>query len=345
MVSVVDKDKCAFYEPSVEYLGHVLNGEGIKVKPSKVDAICNMPPPKDLQQLESFLGMSNYYSKFIKNFSTICAPLNQLRCKNTSFVWSSTHQEAFEKIKSALISTDVLVHYNPKLPLKLDCDASSFGLGAFLSHIMPDGSERPIHFASRSLTPAEKNWSQIDREACSIIFGIKKFFQFVYGRSFILVTDHKPLTTIFNPAKGLPSFMAARLQRWCTFLMQFQFQIMYRKTNDHANCDCLSRLPVHEISAIDSEEVLESELVEVHELSAKPFLDFKLVAQETKRDKMLKQLSFYIRSGFPSEIPPELKSYRNHEGSLSEKMGCIMLGSRVIIPLNLRSKVFVDFAS
>ena len=251
------KDKCSFYNKSVEYLGHILDAEGIRVKPAKVDCIVDMPVPKDLSQLATFLGMANYYSKFVPNFSTLCAPLNQLKCKDARFCWTKSHQDSFEAIKRALVSTDVLIHYNPKWQLKLDCEASSVGLGAVLSHILPDGTERPIHFASRSLTQAEKNWSQIDREAASIIFGIKKFYQYLYGSKFLLVTDHKPLTSIFSLSKSLPSFMAARLQRWSTFLMQFQFTIVYRNTADHANCDCLSRLPIDDISSVDVEDVLQ----------------------------------------------------------------------------------------
>ena len=147
--------KCQFFQDSVEYLGHEINQEGIQPLEKKVTAIKQAPSPKTVEQLESFLGMINYYGKFIPNLSSIAAPLNQLRHKNRSWQWGSQEETSFQKLKEELVSAKVLVHYNPQLPVKLDCDASSTGIGAVLSHQMLDGTERPIAFASRSLTKAE----------------------------------------------------------------------------------------------------------------------------------------------------------------------------------------------
>ena len=125
--------------------------------------------------MESFLGMINYYGKFIPNLSTVAAPLNRLQQKEAPWKWGSEEAKAFQKLKKALVSARVLVHYDPKLPVKLDCDASSVGIEAVLSHVFPDGTEKPISFASRTLTKAEKNYAQIEQEALSIVWGIKKF--------------------------------------------------------------------------------------------------------------------------------------------------------------------------
>ena len=176
--------KYHFFQDSVEYLGHEINQEGIQPLEKKVAAIKQAPTPKTVEQLESFLGMINYYGKFIPNLSSIAAPLNQLRHKNRSWQWGSQEETAFKKLKEELVSAKVLVHYNPQLPVKLDCDASSTGIGAVLSHQMLDGTERPIAFASRSLTKAEQNYSQIEREALSIVWGIKKFQLYLYLKAF-----------------------------------------------------------------------------------------------------------------------------------------------------------------
>ena len=154
--------KCQFFQDSVEYLGHEINQEGIQPLVKKVIAIKQAPTPKTVEQLESFFGMINYYGKFIPNLSSIAAPLNQLRHKNKPWKWENQEETAFQQLKQALVSRKILVHYDPKLPVKLDCDASSVGIGAVLSHQMKDGTERPIAFASRSLTKAERNYSQIE---------------------------------------------------------------------------------------------------------------------------------------------------------------------------------------
>lgn len=108
----------------------------------------------------------------------------------------------------------MLVHYDGNKQLKLACDASAYGLGAVISHIMDNGDERPIAFASRTLAPSEKNYAQLEKEALALIFGVKKFHKYLYGRRFTLVTDHKPLTTILGPKTGVPTLAAARMQRW-----------------------------------------------------------------------------------------------------------------------------------
>ena len=142
--------------------------------------------------------------------------------------------------KDQLVSADVLTHYNPDLPIRM---ASAYGIGAVISHVLPDGSEKPISFASRTLTLTEKNYAQLEKEALSLVFGVKKFHQYLYGRKFTLITDHKPLTAIFGSKKGIPTLAAAHLQRWALLLSTYDYEIQFKPTESHSNADGLP-LPV-----------------------------------------------------------------------------------------------------
>ena len=215
------QEKCCFLLPSVEYLGHQISEEGIKPLANKVSAITKAPTPKDLQQLRSFLGLVNYYGKFIPNLATLLQPLNELLQADAKLVWSRKCDQAFQEAKRKIAS--VLTHYDPARPIKLAVDASPYGVGAVISHNMPNGTERPIAFASRTLHKSEKNYAQIEKEALAIVYGVKKFHQYLYGRKFTLVTDHQPLTSIFGSKKGVPSLAAARLQRWAILLSAYNY--------------------------------------------------------------------------------------------------------------------------
>jgi hypothetical protein len=206
-------DKCVFFQDSVSYLGFRIDKHGKTPDPTRVEAIIRMPPPTNIKELEAFIGKINYYGQFISNFSSKCQILNQLRKKNTRWNWTTDCQTAFKHLLDEISTATTLVHYDDKLPIVVATDASHYGLGAVIMHRYSDGSEKPIAFASKTLTDVEIKYSQIEKEGLSIIFGVKKFHQFLAGRSFELITDHRPLLSIFNPAKGIPTTTANRLQR------------------------------------------------------------------------------------------------------------------------------------
>ncbi|XP_074661816.1 uncharacterized protein LOC141914496 [Tubulanus polymorphus] len=204
--------KSRFFVPEVEYLGHNADSEGIHPTSKNVEAIHAVPTPSSVSELRTYLGMLNHYGKFLPNLSTLLYPLHQFLKKDVKYVWSSECEKAFLESKRLLTSNQLLVHFDPKAELVLGCDASPYGLGAILSKKFPDGSEKPIAYGNRSLTPAECNYSPIEREALSIIYGIKHFHKYLYGKKFLLVTDHKPLVTIFGSKTGVPALAALRLQ-------------------------------------------------------------------------------------------------------------------------------------
>ena len=135
-----------------------------------------------------------------------------------------------------LTSDAVLVHYDSIKPIKLACDASSYGLGAVLSRVFDNG-EHPAAFASRTLSKVKQNYSQIEKEALVLIFDVKKFHKYLFGRRFTLVTDHKPLILILSAKTAIPSVAAARMQRWAIFLSAYSYDIEYKGTKLHANAE------------------------------------------------------------------------------------------------------------
>lgn len=182
-------DKSEFFTDKIHYCGYIIDKNGVHKAPDKIEAINKMPRPTNLTELRSFLGMIHYYDRFISNLSEILQPLNKLLQKNTKFDWSEECEKAFKSAKQVFISSKCLVHFDPKLPVTLATDASPYGIGAVLSHVYPDGTERAIQYASQTLTKTQKNYSQIDKVAYAIIFGVKKFYQYLHGSKFTLITS------------------------------------------------------------------------------------------------------------------------------------------------------------
>lgn len=160
----VQRGKCEFFLSSVEYLGQVIDEKGLHTAPSKTAAIVDAPPAQNVSQLRSFLGLLNYYGHFIPNLASLLQPLHEPLCQDKAWKWTTSCHEAFQKVK------DVVTHFSPKLPLQLACDASPYGVGAVISHVLPNGEEKPIAFASRTLNKAESNYAQLEREALRAMF-------------------------------------------------------------------------------------------------------------------------------------------------------------------------------
>ncbi|KAG6456673.1 hypothetical protein O3G_MSEX009872 [Manduca sexta] len=230
----IKKEKCTFFADSVTYLGFVISKQGIHTCPEKIKAIENAPVPTNITELRSFLGLVMYYAKFVSNLSTILAPLYRLLRKDVKYEWNGACSESFDTIKRMLVSSKILAHYSLDLPLVLTTDASSIGVGAVVSHLFPGSEERPVAFASRVLNAAEKSYSQIEREALAIIYGVRKFHQYLYGRKFILRTDHKALVTIFGDKTGIPVMAASRMQRWAVILAGYDYSIEYVRSDKNA---------------------------------------------------------------------------------------------------------------
>ena len=203
---------------------------GIYLRSSK-SAIQHMPPPSDVSSLRAFLGLVSYYGSFLPPLHQIKAPLNKLLSKDTKWSWPIDCQKSFDKIKSLIKSDLLFTHFDPNKKIVVAADASNHGVGAVISHTFTDGTEKAIMHAARSLTPAERNYSQVEKEALALIFAVKKFHKMLFGRHFTLLTDHKPLLSIFGSKKGIPLYSASQLQQWAIILLGYGFSIRYRRTS------------------------------------------------------------------------------------------------------------------
>lgn len=345
-------NKCELFKNEISYLGHVIDKNGVRKSPEKVKAIMEAERPLNVSQLQSFLGLINYYRNFIPDASSILSPLYDLLRKNAMWEWSAKHENAFIKIKQLLISDNILAHFDPAATLVLTVDASPTGLGAVLSQIGDDGLERPISFASRTLTAAEKKYAQIQKEATAIIFGVRRFHQYLYGRAvpFVLRTDHKPLLTIFGPRRGIPEVSANRLQRYAMFLSAYNYTIQYIRSGLNS-ADFLSRAPLRGAVGAGAGEG-RAPSPEPGEESA-TYVNFVVdgslpvtvldISRETDRDPTLVRVKQFVQYGWPRKTSDsQLKPYHNCRSQLSVERGCLMRGHKVVVPTTLRETICTE---
>lgn len=260
------KKKCFFLMQEAKILGYTLNSEGLSADEEKVKAILDYPQPKNLKQLQSFLGLAGFNQKFIPNFSTIAAPLHHLKRKNVKFVWGPDQQNSFKQIQEAMANIASLNLYDPKLPCLVTTDASGHGIGCMISQVS-EGVEKPICYASRLLNPAEKNYSTIERETLAIYWAIHKYKHYLDGTKFQVKTDHRPLVWLFKQNTN------SRLLRWALFLQSFDFTVIYKPGSENRVADALSRQPVN----VSPEITAQSETIPKTHLNSS--IDFKTTVQ------------------------------------------------------------------
>lgn len=177
----VNATKCKFLQSKIEYLGHVVSGEGLRPQERTLAALREAPQPNNKDELRAYTGLINYYLTFILNLSDKLGCSYSLLRKDVFWNWSRECASVFKESKSWILNSNLLVHYDGHKPIALTCDASLGGVAAVLSHLI-DGQERPIAFASKTLSSSEHNYYQLNREALALVFGVKKFHKYIYGR-------------------------------------------------------------------------------------------------------------------------------------------------------------------
>lgn len=243
--------KCTFYAKDFEYLGHIISKDGMKANPKKIEVIKNYPRPLTIKKIQSFLGLCSYFRRYVKDFSKIARPLTSLLKKEVPFIWTEAQENAFQKLKTALAEEVILAFPNFNDPAALfyvTCDSSDYAIGACLSQgELPN--DRPIFFFSKTLSETQRRYATIHKELLAIVEALKAFHVYLYGRFFVLITDHKPLCYLFNMKD-----CGSRLFRQKLELMDYNFKILYRPGAQNVVADALSRIEPLSIS-----EMLEHE--------------------------------------------------------------------------------------
>lgn len=237
-------DKCEYIKPELQYLGHIITQDGVKPNPDKLKAVREFPRPKGPKQIKQFLGLAGYYRRFIKKFSEKAKPLTLLLKKDVSFAFGHEQERAFSVLKDELCSQPLLQYPDFAKELILTTDASNEATGAILSQ-GKIGEDRPIPYASRTLDKAERNYSATDKELLAIVWAVKHYRPYLYGRKFKIVTDHQPLKWLMNHKD--PN---SRLMRWRIILEEYDYEIIYKKGTLNTNADALSRNPVMILEAV-----------------------------------------------------------------------------------------------
>lgn len=280
--------------------------------------------------------MVNFYNRSLEGKAEVAEILHRLLDDGRKWTWTREHQNAFESLKKLLTSESLLVKYDTSRPLVLCCDASPVGVGAVLAHQDNDGNELPIAYASRTLGKSERNYAQIDREGLAVVYGVRHFHQYLAGRSFTIITDHKPLLGLFGTDKRMPEVLSPRMLRWTLLLSAYNYQIKYRKGQDNSNADGLSRLPLP--GDVD-EPAPPGDILLLEAIQYPPLLATD-IAGLTGKDTVLSRVKQWVLSGWPDDssggdfAPCEVR-----QTELSVHRDCLLWGNRVVIPKAARSQV------
>ena len=333
----------------VSYMGNRITANGLKIDPEKTKAIRNMPIPTDKQGVQRLLGMVNFVQKFASRLAEITTPLRDLIKKGNEFKWDEhVHGKALDEIRRTLAELPVLRFFDPNVIPVLQCGASMNGLGACLLQ-----DNQPVAYASRSLTPTEVQYAQIEKEMLSIVFGVERFESYLYRRKVIVESDHKPLESI--PKKSLLS-APKRLQRMMLRIQKFELEIVYKKGPLMFIADTLSLATLEQSNtqtAREAEEVMvipdtrsatERELEQIDMLQNLAIRETRLVQikQQTEVDDHLQKLARIIKEGWPSkqaDVPSPLRVYYPFRDELTVQNGIILKGERLIVPEKMRAEM------
>ena len=332
--------KCEFRQTTIDFLGHNISPAGIKPLSTKVDALLHFRTPENITELRRFFGMAQQLSKFTPELARASEPLRGLLSTKNSWVWTDNHEVAFQKTKQVLTKAPILAHYDVNKPTKLRTDGSLLNGIAAVLYQQHGNLWKPVEFASRYLSDAEKNYHNIEIEMLAVTWGCEKMSKYLHGLPhFIIQTDRKPLMPILN-YKPLAE-MTPRIQRMRMRLLKFSFSAEYVKGKELADADALSRAPWSK--ATKEDEIVEQEIATHVEtvVSNIPASEPCMVEiqNETSADTTLQDLRHMINQGWPAtirECPEHIRPFWHCQQDLTVAKGLILKGSQIVIPASMR---------
>ena len=327
----LNQKKLKFKQTSVKFLGHIIDKDGLRPDPSKISAIVSMQQPSSATEARIFLGMINYLSRFVPHLSEITKPI---RVYIQTGKWETPQEEAFNTAKQLISKAPTLAFWDPNGPATLQVDASKYGLGACLLQ-----GGRPVAYASCALTETEsESYVQLEKECLAIVYGCEHFDQYLYGKKFLVESDHMPLETIFK--KSIHK-APTRLQKMMLRLQRYDLNVSYKKGENMKIADALSRAPQN-ISPSPGKENTNLQIFMLDTLNTvQQPLKTKaetthLLKEYTKRDSILQELSHYIHIGFPDDPIPSLAAFWTFKDELTVSDGIIYKSTAAIVPEELR---------
>ncbi|MBE6133033.1 MAG: hypothetical protein E7180_06615 [Erysipelotrichaceae bacterium] len=322
----VKLEKCEFDVTETSFLGYVISKDGLKADPEKINAILKWPVPTTVKEVQSFIGLCNYYRIFIKDFAKIASPIHKLTRKNVPFNWGPDQQAAFDKLKSLFTSAPILKNPDSNKPFVVETDASNFAVGAVLSQEF-DGKLHPIAFISSSLTKSERNYPIYDKELLAIKVALEEWRHFLEGarHPFTIYTDHKNLTF---PRK--PEMLSQRQIRWYEFLSRFEFNLVYRAGKKSGKPDLLSRRSDHLFNYSNNVSCCVVNCFKINEDTL-----INSILNSLKDDEFYIKIKSFLENNNDFSVPP----YRNIDKFKCDKEGFLLFNNLIYVPQILRTRV------
>ncbi len=345
----VNMQKCKIRVSSMLFFGHVFSGQGISPDPKKVNQIQGLDPPTNVTEVRSLLSSASFCSRYVKDFATITRPLRKLTHKDEPWQWSEPQKAAFTKLKTALSESTTLGYFDPEKQTVIYTDGSPVGLGAVLTQTSRDNAAPvPLYYASYPLTATEARYPQIDREALSIYWAIKRFHLYVYGKDFKIVTDHQPLVSLFNNPSSKPS---ARIERWLMELQRYRFTVEYQPGKNNP-ADYSSRHPIEtpEERNLDEGEDADNYVAFIATNAVPKAMSLEEINLATASDPLLQAVTSSLKSGKwykpPSGVSlSELSRFEIIKSELTyiDEPPLVLKSNRIVIPTALQERT-VDIA-